>query len=45
MSSKKIERKEFECKNCVPNKSFRMLVGSEVMQVRCDDCDEIVRIK
>lgn len=40
-----LARKEFECKTCVPNRTFRMLVGAEVLEVTCDNCDTKAKIK
>jgi hypothetical protein len=40
-----LARKEFQCKGCVPNRTFRMLVGGDVLSVKCDDCDTQAPIK
>ena len=40
-----LARKEFECKKCVPNRTFRMLVGAEILEVKCDECDTKAGVK
>jgi hypothetical protein len=40
-----LARKEFECTNCVPPRTIKMLVGGDQESVTCQECRQVAKVK